>query len=407
MYNALREIRDFVASEALTILTAFALVVFLHDQVLEAYPVPTRSMEPTIEGHPTLGDRVLVDKTFDNRKTPLRFDMVVFWREVERKTVVKRVVGLPGEWIKIEVGDIFIGMAEEKLTRVQKLPGRDSDLVASLWDSEIESEYGRSWLLDRALVQREKDGALLLRAAKAGEKTLYQQRTGASSPGSPNWPLSFKRKISNAYLDGFDELQESGLMARDFGAEVWVRAQAGSSLWVELRYGTKSWLLSYRAEGTAQMWSLDGEGSLKPAVESTVERSVENTVPLLMPDESRHIVFMYLDGRFCLSIDGEDVLQVDVPPHELACRMNGLSLAAGKGTVWIDRLRIIHDFHYSSEGGLGWTPTRIPLGQYFVLGDNSQDSSDSRMTGPIRHEDLRGRPLMVVSPLKRFRIFKR
>jgi len=40
-------------------------------------------------------------------------------------------------------------------------------------------------------------------------------------------------------------------------------------------------------------------------------------------------------------------------------------------------------------------PTRIPEGAYFVMGDNRDDSSDSREWGPVPERNLVGRGLLV------------
>lgn len=49
----------------------------------------------------------------------------------------------------------------------------------------------------------------------------------------------------------------------------------------------------------------------------------------------------------------------------------------------------------------GIHPTRVPKGKFFVLGDNSRDSLDSRFWGFINKENVIGVPLLRIWPLPR------
>jgi len=50
----------------------------------------------------------------------------------------------------------------------------------------------------------------------------------------------------------------------------------------------------------------------------------------------------------------------------------------------------------------GVTPTLVPKGKWFVLGDNSSDSWDSRFWGFVDRKDFIGEPYLRVWPLSRF-----
>lgn len=102
---------------------AFALV--FRWAVAEPYRIPSDSMFPTLDGDEGIGrgDRVFVNKwvygiryPFMNKRIwhgqdPQRWDIVVF-KSVEpnpmHSTLVKRIVGLPGEEIQIRGGRVFV-----------------------------------------------------------------------------------------------------------------------------------------------------------------------------------------------------------------------------------------------------------------------------------------------------------
>ena len=102
-----------------------AAVVLLKGFILDQYRIPSGSMEPTLHGDPAYfsGDRVLVNKLayglrvpFTNAwlarwDTPGRWEIVTFdspERDNPNPLLIKRVVGLPGEHVRIDGGDIYI-----------------------------------------------------------------------------------------------------------------------------------------------------------------------------------------------------------------------------------------------------------------------------------------------------------
>ena len=50
-------------------------------------------------------------------------------------------------------------------------------------------------------------------------------------------------------------------------------------------------------------------------------------------------------------------------------------------------------------------PITIPKGYVFVMGDNRNDSTDSRALGPINVEKIKGSVLLRLTPLRNFKVF--
>src|SRR5262245_51280820 len=79
--------------------------------LVEAYQIPSGSMQPTILGDPGTGifDRVLADKLTTMLRPPRRWEVMIFrFPSDERALYVKRIVGLPGEKLAIRGGDIWV-----------------------------------------------------------------------------------------------------------------------------------------------------------------------------------------------------------------------------------------------------------------------------------------------------------
>lgn len=73
----------------------------------------------------------------------------------------------------------------------------------------------------------------------------------------------------------------------------------------------------------------------------------------------------------------------------------GETIAISAGQLLIDGRAIAEPYvspgNNASEYSLELPSTRIPAGQYYLLGDNRDNSSDSRIWGTLPREDLLGR----------------
>jgi len=124
-------IRAFVAEWTVTIL----LLVFGTSTLLQAFVVPTGSMEDTV----LIGDHMIVDKLAYAPPGPVskyilpytdikRGDVIVFkYPPNVRETYIKRVIGLPGDRIKLENKELILnGQKAVEPYVVHKTPYLDS-----------------------------------------------------------------------------------------------------------------------------------------------------------------------------------------------------------------------------------------------------------------------------------------
>ena len=135
-------------AESLSI--AFILAMIIRCFVLEAFKIPTGSMEPTLRGDPSEGDRILVSKYYYSLYDPERWDIFVFYcPDAPEKHYIKRLAGKPGEEITIHNGNLYVN---------GKLARKPADVQETMWRK----------LADRKMIA---GGELLYRMNKARESS--------------------------------------------------------------------------------------------------------------------------------------------------------------------------------------------------------------------------------------------
>ena len=87
-----------------------AVMLFLLRVLLQLIYVPTASMETTIPTRSLVVGWRLPYAVAD--PVPQRGAIVTFWNDEEGEVLVKRVVGLPGETVSFEGGDVYIDGAQ-------------------------------------------------------------------------------------------------------------------------------------------------------------------------------------------------------------------------------------------------------------------------------------------------------
>jgi hypothetical protein len=159
-----------------------------------------------------------------------------------------------------------------------------------------------------------------------------------------------------------------------------VRADEGAELVrLELSEGTRTYafLLAGPASGAdeaPEIRVLDGEPM----------RSERGAAWRLAAGRWTDFAAINLDDRLALEIDGQEVVALEIEEH--TGKGSGIALAVEGGPVSFDDLMVDRDIYYTgARWGPVWDAT-IPPGNYVMLGDNTQDSADSRDWESVRFE---------------------
>ncbi|WP_100398068.1 signal peptidase I [Bacillus sp. FJAT-44742] len=99
MSSVAREVLDWVKTFAIVIL----IVLIVRTFFFANYMVHGESMMPTIQS----GERLIINKIGYEFSEPTRFDLVVF-HATEDSDYIKRVIGLPGDELRVEDDILYI-----------------------------------------------------------------------------------------------------------------------------------------------------------------------------------------------------------------------------------------------------------------------------------------------------------
>tara|TARA_B100001179_G_scaffold232730_1_gene226841 strand:- start:5363 stop:5956 length:594 start_codon:yes stop_codon:yes gene_type:complete len=160
------------------VIIVLAIVIPIRIFIAQPFVVNGESMLPTFEN----GDYLIIDEISYRFNDPERGDIIVFrFPEKHTRFLVKRVIGLPGETVKLQNEDVTIITAEGATIQLEedyvngafsdngswKL-GEDDYFV--LGDNRTNSSDSRSWgLLDRDLII----GRTLIRLYPLNEITIF------------------------------------------------------------------------------------------------------------------------------------------------------------------------------------------------------------------------------------------
>lgn len=331
------------------------------------------------------GDRVLVNKATYEIRAPRRWEMVVFRRPSEGRAFVKRVAGLPGESIQLRGGDVYV---DGQLVR--KTLAECRRLRIPVFDQSFRPHpdgWRRRWILEPegGGADAGADAALDLDATGdfAEHWLLYR-----------NWQLDERQETP---LE--DECSYNG--GRGFGRHTVhdfmlvcdLQLVAGSG-WVALGLndGTD------RPEVKLLAGPRAGVTAAGPAGPVRSQTDVE-----LRPGKIHHVEMSFMDRRLILAVDGLALFDgLDYPAApERSPVSRPARIGAWQARVAVRNFRLYRDIHYVDAGRHGARlPVRLGRGQYFVLGDNSPDSDDSRFwrNPGVPEANLLGKPFLVHAP---------
>lgn len=360
------------------------------------------------------GNRILVNKFWYKFKNPERWDVMVFiyplydltckgcytqlpdteWSEglrcprcgstrfsKKKKNYIKRLVGLPGEKLQIINGDIYIN------DRIQRKPQKIQD---TLWLPVYNSHYPAKdentplWIADSKAWKIDKESLIL--------NTI-------SDGNSPVSMVTFGRKISdqNGYNRGSNS--EMGDIKISFD----VTPSKGSH-YLELALERNQDVFT----AIIPTSDVDKKGRLTKSGNVVLEKDIH-----LQTGQKHTIEFSHVDRIVSLRIDDKEVFSFDnddgTVPAPRPFDVSRIHFGGGHVHATFENIKIFHDIYYTNLSPNAWgTEQPIQLGEkdYFMLGDNSRNSNDSRVWKFVPEKNIVGKAFFVFWPLDTIKFIK-
>lgn len=363
----------------------------------------------------TLGDRLMVDKLVFRLRSPRRWEVAVFRCPVDdKKPYVKRVVGLPGEAIRLFDGDVYAnGMLQRKsmaVIREIRIPVFQMDHPPQPQGWMVRWEVGP--------VVHSPKSASPVKVPPVAD-VVQGTRLVLDATADPIG-MTYRHRDSDANRDDVvrDRIVYNGALRRewvpvhDFILECEVEVVSGTNGRFACRLGdgadtVKADIPIHSDPHSASPGLVAHEGGQEEAFTTAVS---------FVPGKRYHLEFAFVDRRVMLAIDGREVGQpLDLPQRPAARKSpdpagkrqgldRPLQLGVSGAHVVIHHLTLHRDIHYRSEEGKFGTREQYQLGanEYFVLGDNTANSQDSREWAKpgVPEHDFLGKPFLIHQPLK-------
>jgi signal peptidase I len=360
--------------------------------------IPTPSMEPTLLGDEAGGDRVLVDRVTPWVRPPRRFEMVAFRHPDDPgRELVKRVVGLPGETLRVVEGDAFVNGQRLKKTVDEARRNR-----APLYRSDVRP-LASEFEFDGDCVKVDNSGAVILTPA-------------SDEFGEAAAQLRYRRAATDGYefADGRSRPGENVVFDLEWEVTAEFSGLTGS-LVLQIGDGGTRWVAEIVRPGNGRAHARILQCAAAEPLVSVASHTLSTGAEFDWPSgAARRISFWSVDCRLHLLVDeGAACPPVDfdghrpwtAPPSAPAIPPNAsLTLGIYGGAAKLTSTAVYRDFHYVAKG-LHGTREAYPLGpsQYFLLGDASSTSQDSRDFGAVEVKGILGLVRAVVYPWSRVR----
>jgi signal peptidase I len=323
----------------------------------------------------TGGHKILVNKAGMLVRSPKRWDVIVFkFPEEPTKNYIKRLIGLPGESILIDNGDIYANgkVARKELDVIHAMSFEvfSSELVQK-WEKLVPwTSFGGKWQcsVESLEVEARKGEAYVEFAKPRGITSALPY----SNPGSDT-PVS------------------------DVGYRLRTTCESEGEFFCSIDDGEHAFRFRLPVGNS-------GKASL-----TMDDIEVKSADLQLIPGKSYEVEFLNIDNRVLALLDGREVFRYDYESELTVSASVEILLGTVDTAARFDKIHVYRDIYYTCPHDAQYavrSPAELGPDEYFALGDNSASSKDSRRWGTIPAPNMLGRAFVIFWPIPEIRFIK-
>ena len=332
-------------------LIAFVLAMTIRCFCIDGYKIPSSSMEPTLIGNQRYGDRIIANKFnifFDKIK---RFDIILFKYPLDQtKNFVKRVVGLPNEEIQIAGGEIFSKPKDSpKFTIVKKPISIQQSIWIPFWTWKPDMEFLKdTWFTPAPDLYELKGSKLLFHPERSTDGKIA---------------LMLNERVMDKY-----------------------NGRGGNNVVPDIKLSFKCCFTDKEGTLKATINTYIGKFTLSISPKEEMVLELDNiriaAIPKKVQAQKECLIdIMNFDCGFYIFADGEKVYSYEYELFKEAIISNmitspQITLTIQKSEIALSGIKILRDIYYSVDNSDA--VITIPPDKYFVIGDNVNNSRDSR-----------------------------
>ena len=319
------------------------------------------------------GERTLIDRTSLTFNPPYRWEVIVFrCPEQPEQFCIKRVVGLPGEEVSIHAGDVFIDgkIVRKSLGECLEAAQLVNDASYSFGPRLPDGKFSY-WLP----LEENSNWHLM-----AGKEPTFYLRTKEGISSEIQW-LGFHPQRNGLVTDDYDYNQSE---SRRLNPVTDLMLSCGMGLADTEEFYVRSNVSNDQFE------LIVSSAEQKIQLIRGGEKLAESTVAL----DSFFSTWLQLqmvrfDRQILVTINDQLVLSYPYEPHfnlpaEQEEPSPPWSIGMRTGRMRLKNLQILRDIYYTvpTASRYAWGsagPVKLAEDEYFVLGDNSPISADSRI----------------------------